>query len=130
MRRIPFRELVWVAACGVPFLISPLLGQQAPRNSNLNPTEVVGRRVFQQRCGVCHTAPAITSGVYGPILHRDIVEGNEDSVRQFILNGSKRMPGFKYGLKSSEVDAVIDYLKTVPKPSKSDSETRDRAPID
>ena len=130
LRRVSFRELTWATACGVPFLVASLLAQQMPRNGDLKPTEVLGRRVFQQRCGVCHTAPAITSGVYGPVLYKDLVEGNEDSVRRFIMNGSKRMPGFKYGLEPSEVDAVIAYLKTVPKPGRADSEKTDRGPID
>lgn len=127
---IPFREFACAAVCGLVFFGASLLAQQMPRNGDLKPTEVLGRRVFQQRCGVCHTAPAITSGIYGPVLYKDLVEGNEESVRRFIQNGSKRMPGFKYGLGPSEIDAVIAYLKTVPKPGRSDSEKKDQGPID
>jgi hypothetical protein len=29
------------------------------------------------------------------------------------------MPGFKYGLKPAEIDAIVEYLKTVPKPAKT-----------
>lgn len=108
-----------------------LPAQQLTAGDTRNQIKTLGRRIFQQRCGVCHTAPTITSGVYGPILHKEIVDGNEDLMRQFIRNGSRRMPGFKYGLEPSEIDAVIAYLKTVPKPEKNNSpEGNDRGPID
>jgi mono/diheme cytochrome c family protein len=105
--------------------------QQVPANRSLNETQKLGRRIYQQRCGVCHTAPTIRSGIYGPVLYKGIVEGNEDTIKQFIQNGSMRMPGFKYGLAPSEVDAIIEYLKTVPKPEKSNSPAgNDKGPID
>ena len=105
--------------------------QQSTATVSLNPTQTLGRRIFQQRCGVCHTRPTITSGIYGPALYRDIVVGNEDTIRQFIAKGSKRMPGFEFGLEPSEIDAVIAYLKTVRAPEKSSSgEGKDRGPID
>lgn len=95
--------------------------QQASIDSSLNDTQKLGRRVFQQRCGVCHTQPTRTSPMYGPVLYKDIVEGNEDTIRQFIRSGSARMPGFKYGLEPMEINAIVEYLKTVPKPPKSGS---------
>ena len=107
------------------------IAQQANGNRSLNETQKLGRRIFQQRCGVCHTAPTLTSGIYGPVLYKEIVDGNEDTIKQFIQNGSNRMPGFKYGLEPSEIDAVIEYLKTVPKPSKSGSPAgKDQGPVD
>jgi hypothetical protein len=27
------------------------------------------------------------------------------------------MPGFRYGVKASEIGAIVEYLKTVPKPA-------------
>ena len=95
--------------------------QQAGTDSSLNDTQKLGRRIFQQRCGVCHTQPTRTSPMYGPVLYKDIVEGNEDTIRQFIRSGSARMPGFKYGLEPLEIDAIVEYLKMVPKPPKSGS---------
>jgi mono/diheme cytochrome c family protein len=97
--------------------------QQAGTDGSLNDTQKLGRRIFQQRCGVCHTQPTRTSPMYGPVLYKDIVEGNEDTIRQFIRSGSARMPGFKYGLEPLEIDAIVEYLKTVPKPPKSGSPT-------
>jgi mono/diheme cytochrome c family protein len=124
-------RLTFISLC--LFVLFPLAlpAQQLPASDTRNKIQTSGRRIFQQRCGVCHTAPTITSGVYGPILYKEIVDGNEDPMRQFIRNGSRRMPGFKYGLEPSEIDAVIAYLKTVPKPEKNNSpEGKDRGPID
>jgi hypothetical protein len=64
---------------------------------------------------VCHTRVTLTSLNYGMLLNKELVEGNEDMIRSYIQNGSARMPGFKYGLQVNEIDAIIDYLKTVPK---------------
>jgi mono/diheme cytochrome c family protein len=35
-------------------------------------------------------------------------------VREFIENGTPRMPSWKYYLKPAQIDAIISYLKTVP----------------
>jgi len=105
--------------------------QQLIPNNSLNETQKLGRRIFQQRCGVCHTAPTITSGIYGPILYKDVVAGNEVAIKKFIQDGSTRMPGFRYGLEPTEIDSIIEYLKTVPKPQKRGSPaSREQGPID
>jgi mono/diheme cytochrome c family protein len=108
-----------------------LFAQQSSGSKTLTARQALGRRIFQQRCGVCHTAPTLTSGIYGPVLYKDVVEGNEDAIKQFIQNGSRRMPGFRYGLEPAEIDAIVDYLKTVPKPQKGASAgTREQGPVD
>jgi mono/diheme cytochrome c family protein len=43
--------------------------------------------------------------------------GNADALRQFISNGTPRMPGFKYTFKSAEIDAIVAYIKTIPAPA-------------
>jgi hypothetical protein len=53
-----------------------------------------------------------------------LIIGNEDAIRGFINDGSKgKMPGFKYGLDRTEVDSIVEYLKTVEKtvPKKPDN---------
>jgi mono/diheme cytochrome c family protein len=80
-------------------------------------TVSLGRRLFQQNCSVCHTQATLTNPMYGPSLYRDIVNGKEQVMREYINKGSNKMPGFRYGLKASEIDAIIEYLKTVPKPA-------------
>jgi len=93
---------------------SPVSAQQAQK---LNPTQALGQRVYDQHCGVCHTKPTILSPYYGPALSKEIVNNNEDALRDFINDGSDRMPGFRYSLQPRQVDAVIQYLKTVAPPA-------------
>jgi len=107
-----------------------VLAQQS--DSNLTPTQTLGRRVLQQHCAVCHTKVDLVNPMYGIPLNKDLVDGKEDMIRDYIRNGSKRMPAFKYALESSEIDAIVAYLKTVPKitssqptPAKGES-----APVD
>ena len=38
-------------------------------------------------------------------------------MRAFIVNGTDRMPAFKYYLKPAEIDAIIAYVRTVPVPA-------------
>ena len=121
-----------VAMSFVLFALPPVVSAQQ-KNSNvvLNETQVLGRRVFQQRCAVCHTQVSPGAKRYGPVLSKDLVEGNEGAIREFILNGSRgKMPGFKYGLESSEVDAIVEYLKTVPKPAPRQIPGADQGPVD
>lgn len=77
----------------------------------------LGRRVFQQNCSICHTQATVTNPRYGPSLYRDLVNGKEDAMRDYIAKGSSKMPGFRYSLKASEINAIVEYLKTVPKPA-------------
>ena len=54
---------------------------------------------------------------YGPALYGELIDGNENAMRERISNGVPgRMPGFKYGMEISEINAILEYLKTVPKP--------------
>ena len=68
--------------------------------------------------------------MYGVPLYKDIVDGNEDTMRDYIRNGSRRMPGFKYGLEPSEIDAIVEYLKTVPKAAPRNTQTGAPGPVD
>ena len=81
---------------------------------DLNATQLQGRQVFAQSCGVCHLPPSLNAKTYGPPLNKASGSGNEQVVRAIIVNGTPRMPAFKHYLKPSEIDAIIAYLKTVP----------------
>ena len=56
---------------------------------------------------------------YGPLLSRKNVDGRDDYVRKLIMEGSARMPAFRYGLKPSQIDMIIEYLKKVERPLQS-----------
>jgi mono/diheme cytochrome c family protein len=74
-----------------------------------------GKGLFSQRCAVCHST---ATKKYGPMLSKQNVLDREDEIRQQIEQGSAMMPGFQYGLKSAQIDAIIGYLRTVEPPAK------------
>src|SRR6266478_5113169 len=85
--------------------------------SALTETQLLGRQVFAQSCGVCHLQPSLGVKTYGPMLNKATAAGNDEVMRAFIVNGTDRMPAFKYYLKPAEIDAIIAYVKTVPVPA-------------
>jgi cytochrome c5 len=81
---------------------------------SLTETELLGRFRFKQRCALCHAAQTNLSTVtWGPLLTQRNVAGGEASVRERVLEGSPRMPAFKYSLDTATIDAIIAYLKKV-----------------
>jgi mono/diheme cytochrome c family protein len=89
--------------------------QQA--SGNLTPTQAQGRVLLAQSCGVCHLQPAMGAKTYGPPLGKTTAAGNDEAMRIIIVNGTERMPAFKYYLKPSEIDAIIAYVRTLPPPA-------------
>jgi mono/diheme cytochrome c family protein len=79
----------------------------------------LGMRLFNQSCRVCHTKPQLSSPQYGPALSMNTFGGNAEALRQFISNGTPRMPGFKYTFKPAEIDAIVAYIKTIPAPAET-----------
>jgi mono/diheme cytochrome c family protein len=76
--------------------------------------ERLGMRLFDQSCRVCHTKPQMTSPRYGPALSMNTLGGKVDLIRQFISNGTARMPGFKYQFTPAQIDAIAAYVVTLP----------------
>src|SRR5476651_2176982 len=98
-------SIIWAILVGVPsrlrvqmristltflFLLSlfPTMLRAQGKAGDLNPAQKLGQRVFQQRCGVCHTKVNAAAPMYGINLYKDIVDGNEDMIREYIRNGS------------------------------------------
>jgi mono/diheme cytochrome c family protein len=84
-----------------------------------NNQQLLGMRLFNQSCRVCHTKPTLLSGQYGPTLSMATLGGNADAMREVVSDGTPRMPGFKYTYKPAEIDAIVAYLKTVPAPAQT-----------
>lgn len=89
-------------------------------SSSLNDQQVRGEGVFLQRCSLCHLPQARrqvpTSQPVGPYLTSLLKNAGvekERAVREVILKGGPRMPGFQYGLTPKEVDDLVAYLKTL-----------------
>jgi mono/diheme cytochrome c family protein len=94
----------------------PIAAAAQPANGNTDQT-MLGMRLFNQSCRVCHTKPQLVSPQYGPVLSMNTLGGKADVIRETIGNGTPRMPGFKYYFKPPEIDAIVAYIKTIPAPS-------------
>ena len=94
-----------------------VFAQQIAANTPLDDQQLLGMRLFNQSCRVCHTKPQLTSPLYGPALSRQSLGGQEDVMREVISNGTPRMPGFKHHFEPAQIAAIAAYLKTIPAPA-------------
>jgi len=92
------------------------LAASAQQTDNLNDTQKHGRQLLAQSCGVCHLPPALNAKTYGPPLNKAAANGDDDIMREYITNGTPRMPAFKHYLKDNEINAIIAYVRTIPVP--------------
>ncbi|MDA2935338.1 cytochrome c [Acidobacteria bacterium AH-259-D05] len=118
------RTLIAAQALGISLAGSlaalfALAAQQAPSVAALAATELAGKKLFLQRCSICHLPPLNLPQdpdpqPFGPRLN-GYIKGTETEIRarEAIRNGTRRMPGFRYGLEPKEIDALIAYLKTL-----------------
>ena len=105
-----------MSAAGVVALTVGLSAQ--PTRPAATPTPIdAGKKLFVQRCSVCHLPPL------GPGEPRSYARSlvafvktkeAESVVRQIVQNGiPSRMPGFKYGLESNEIDQIVAYVSSL-----------------
>ena len=109
------RRGVWVAVL-VLASASGVLAQGAPEAS-FNETQREGLRLFSQSCGVCHTVIQQRTRQYGPVLSRETLGGDDDLVREYISNGTPRMPGFRYYFEPEQINSIVQYIRTIPAPA-------------
>ena len=85
---------------------SPALSEEA----------LAGWKLFVQRCAICHDPlgqPSYPASL-GPALSQATVrELGADTVREIIMVGSVRMPGWQYTLSPEQIGQIIAYLNTV-----------------
>lgn len=107
---------VLAALCLWPHFMSAqqASAQPAATQASFNDKELLGMRLFNQSCRVCHTKPQLSSPLYGPALSRQSLNGQDDVMREVISNGTPRMPGFKHHFDRPQIDAIVAYLKTIP----------------
>ena len=98
------------------------IAQQAP--DGLTDQQRLGRQMMAQSCGVCHLPPAKNARTYGPPLSKGTGSGDDAVMRKVIVEGTTRMPAFKYFLQPADIDAIIAYVRTVPVPPPAPSSPR------
>ena len=110
--RLTIRSLIAAAAISI--------GTPAVHAQTAAPADAAvvaeGRRVFHQKCALCHVANTLGEEPYGPKLSRTQVDKSEEGVRQIIRDGLVRMPGFQYTLDARQIDAIVAFLKTLDAP--------------
>lgn len=100
-----------VIACAVG------LSAQSPTRATAPSPVDSGKKLFIQRCSVCHLPPlgpgeprSLARSLAGFVKTREA----ESVVRQIVQNGiPSRMPGFKYGLESHEIDQIVAYVSSL-----------------
>src|SRR5580704_10660058 len=91
------------------------LAQRA--DANLTAQQRLGRQILTQSCAVCHLPAGPGAKTYGPSLNKSTLPEDDNAIREIILAGTTRMPAFKYFLQSSQIDAIIAFLRTIPAPA-------------
>ena len=110
-RKTPLWMLLFLLAAGS----QSASAQQA--GVALNETQRHGQQLLAQSCGICHLPPERGAKTFGPPLNKLAGGGDDDIMREYITNGTPRMPSFKSYLKSTDIDAIIAYVRTVPAPA-------------
>lgn len=79
-----------------------------------------GGAVYEKRCSICHLSSSddtkVGPGLKGLGKREKFKEGQpitDESLRTWIENGGKGMPGFKAVLTPDELRDLIAYLKTL-----------------
>ena len=84
-----------------------------PSIKTLTTAQAAGKKLFVQKCSVCHLPALPSYTAYGPLLDTAVADRGEESVREQIERGSAKMPGFQYQLSSAEIEQIVGYLKTL-----------------
>jgi mono/diheme cytochrome c family protein len=112
----------WVTAMlvGIVLLVEASGALQAAQKESpagsLTAKEFAGKKLFVQRCSLCHLPPLNEpqGKSFGPPLKNFVnTPERETRVAEIIRKGTTRMPGFQYGLKPEEIENIVAYMKTM-----------------
>ena len=116
---------------GVLLAVAPLHGQQSPpkivrteydmdkvvARPARTDEQILGKKIFTQRCAICHDPLGQPAGrTIGPWLNAatPTVKGRGEEAIKFISTGIRGMPGWQYTLEPTQINYVLEYLKTIP----------------
>ena len=110
-------RVAFLCAVGVPVLAAGLSAQQTSAPAAAQTPSDSGKKLFVQRCSVCHMPPL---GPGEPRSYARSLTGfvktpqTEATARQIIQKGiPSRMPGFQLGLEPAQIDQIVAYLSTL-----------------
>ena len=95
-------------------VLAPAYAEVTAADTAFNAAQREGLRLFSQSCGVCHTQIQQRTRQYGPVLSRDSLGGDEAAMRDYIGQGTPLMPGFRFNFEPGQIDAIVQYIKTIP----------------
>jgi mono/diheme cytochrome c family protein len=111
---ITFALLSLLAGCGED------LSKKSDAELGLNAQQARGRRVFQSRCAVCHSAYSSSSskgpamkGLYRKEYLPSGLVANDRFVEQSIIQGRRMMPAMGDSLDQQQLADLIAYLHTL-----------------
>jgi mono/diheme cytochrome c family protein len=96
----------------VPLLAACVRSAGAEPAAALDDKQLLGMRLFNQSCRVCHTKPQLTSPLYGPELSQNSAGGNRDARRHQQRHAHARLISFRAG-----ADQAIRISENHPHPS-------------
>jgi mono/diheme cytochrome c family protein len=77
----------------------------------------IGRKLFVQRCSVCHLPPLGPGQPrsIGRPLNGVVKSPETEAAARFVIQRGipSRMPGFQHGLDRREIDSIVAYLHTL-----------------
>ena len=109
------RHTAWLLLTLLTLGARAVVAQQT--SDGLTDQQRLGRQTLAQSCTVCHLPSGPGAKTYGPSLNKTSTQGDDDAMRETILEGGARMPAFKYFLKPVQIDAIIAYIRTIPVPA-------------
>jgi len=121
------KRTVWIALILFIFGSQYLFAADQHHSNQLTPQQQLGRRLFEQSCGICHTRPTLVAGMFGPELSKNTMGGSDEVLRVIISNGTQRMPGFKFMYTPEQIAAIAAYVKSL-QPGNQDSPAAPPAP--
>jgi mono/diheme cytochrome c family protein len=99
--------------------VSVDVATQSPAAAAATAAATRGEAWFYQRCSLCHMGRIVKDDKYEPMaprldgVLRNATPEREKGVRQFIQQGSSRMPGFRYNFTPAEFEELMAYLKSL-----------------
>lgn len=115
----PFRKAL---LCGLTCLVASVLPALPAKAAHDTPPEREAWYLVKQRCYLCHfidNQDVRWGAKWGPSL-KDLFQRpalsngkpvNDQTVREWIAEGSPNMPAFKYTLDSRQIRLIVTYLK-------------------
>ena len=101
-------------------LFGSFMWADADTNSRANASAVDARATFNARCAICHGRDGRGKTARGRRTHaRDLTDASwqndvsDERLFNSINNGRNKMPAFKKKLSENDIDALVNFVRSV-----------------